>query len=78
MFYLLVCLLLMCLLLMFVLWLGVGYKSIYWHSVSFLLLGVGYKSIYWHSVSSLWLELDVSPFIGILFPFTCGSLMRLV
>ena len=63
--------------------LGVGCKSIYWHSVSFLLLGVGCKSIYWRSVSFVllgvgyksiyWhfvsLESGVSPSIGILFPF---------
>ena len=30
---------------------GVGYKSMYWHSVSFLLFGVGCKSMNWHSVS---------------------------
>jgi hypothetical protein len=36
------------------------------------LFGVGYKSMYWHSVSfCVCLESDISPCVGILFPFCC-------
>jgi hypothetical protein len=53
-----------------ILFCGVRCKTIDWLSVSYSVFfcGVGRKTIYWHSVSHLFSELDVRPFIGILFP----------